>query len=52
MKKLSNNELFKYPIEIETQYSELGRKYYYNARLSKWLNAEFTLSELLCCYFE
>ena len=52
MQNLSNNELFKYPIEIETQYSELGRKYYYNARLSKWLNAEFTLSELLCCYFE
>ena len=52
MLKLSEKQLFKYPIEIETQYCELGGKYYYNARLSKWLNAEFTLGELLCCYFE
>ena len=48
---ISHNELFKHPIEIETQYCELG-KYYYNARLSKWLSPQFTLAELLCCYFE
>ena len=52
MLNLSGKELFKYPIEIETQYCELGGKYYYNPRLSKWLKAEFTLGELLCCYFE
>ena len=51
MQTISNNQLFRYPIEIETQYCEYG-KYYYNARLSKWLNSQFTLAELLCCYFE
>ena len=52
MQNISNNELFKNPIEIETQYCEYGRKYYYNARLSNWLNPEFSLAELLCSYFE
>ena len=52
MRRLSNNQIFKYPIEIETKYNELEKKYYYNACLSKWLKNEFTLSELLCCYFE
>ena len=52
MRSLSDNQIFKYPIEIETKYNELGKKYYYNACLSKWLKDKFTLSELLCCYFE
>ena len=52
MQSISNNQLFKNPIELNTEYCENGRKYYYNARLPKWLNAEFSLAELLCGYFE
>ena len=52
MQNISNNELFKNPIEIETQYCEYGRKYYYNPRMPNWLNPEFSLAELLCSYFE
>ena len=52
MQNISHNELFKNPIDFETLLNELGRKYYYNPKLSKWLNPEFSLPELLCAYFE
>ena len=52
MQNISNNQLFKNPIELNTEYCENGRKYYYNARLPRWLNSEFSLAELLCGYFE
>ena len=52
MQNISNNQLFKNPIDFNTEYSEIGRKYYYNVRFPNWLNSEFSLAELLCSYFE
>ena len=52
MQKISNDKLFQHPIKIDTYYCDQGRKPYYNASLPKWLNSNFTLAELLCCYFE
>ena len=52
---ISNKECFKYPIEIETEiYSSdnSNKKNYYNFKMPKWLNKEFTFPELLCAYFE
>ena len=50
--KISKSEIFKYPIKIESQTTENGNKYYYNIKNSRWLNSPFTLTELLCSYFE
>ena len=49
---ISKNEIFKYPLKIESLLAENGNKYYYNICNSKWLNSHFTLTELLCSYFE
>ena len=49
---ISKNEIFKYPLKIESLLAENGNKYYYNICNSKWLNSPFTLPELLCSYFE
>ena len=49
---ITNNEIFKYPIDIETQVNSSGTKYYYNISKAKWLKSKFTLTELLCSYFE
>ena len=49
---ISNGESFKYPIEIESYINKNCRKYYYNFKLPKWLPENFTLPQLLCCYFE
>ena len=49
---ITNNEIFKYPIEIETQVNSSGTKYYYNIAKAKWLKSPFTLTELICSYFE
>ena len=49
---ITKNEIFKNPIEIETQTNSLGNKYLYNIKRAKWLNSPFTLTELLCSYFE
>ena len=52
MMDISKNEIFKYPIKIESQPTENGNKYLYNIKNSNWLNSPFTLTELLCSYFE
>ena len=51
MKKISKEKVFENPIKIETIDYE-GRKSYYNACLPEWLETNFSLAELLCCYFE
>ena len=50
--KITKNEIFKYPLDIESQMNEIGNKYIYNIANAKWLNSPFTLTELLCSYFE
>ena len=50
--KISKNEIFKYPLVIESQINANGNKYIYNIANSKWLNSPFSLTELLCSYFE
>ena len=52
MLSISKNEIFKYPIKIESQITENGNKYCYNVANSKWMETPFTLAELLCSYFE
>ena len=52
MLNISKNEIFKYPIKIESQITENGNKYCYNVANSKWMETPFTLAELLCSYFE
>ena len=55
---ISNKNCFKNPIEIETRNyivdnnNTTGSKNFYNFKMPKWLNKEFTFSELLCAYFE
>ena len=49
---ISKNEIFKYPLKIESLATENGNKYIYNIDNSKWLKSPFTLTELLCSYFE
>jgi hypothetical protein len=52
MLNISKNEIFKYPIKIESQITENGNRYCYNIANSKWMKTPFTLAELLCSYFE
>ena len=55
---ISNKNCFKNPIEIDTRNYTVdnnnisGNKNFYNFKMPKWLNKEFTFSELLCAYFE
>ena len=51
LNKISKNNLFKYPIEIEILTKEKGKQIY-NISRSNWLSSSFTLAELLCSYFE
>jgi len=51
MLAISGGNCFKQPIEIDSQICESGGKIY-NACMPKWLDVEFSLPELLCCYFE
>ena len=50
--KITKNEIFKYPLDIESQINGIGNKYIYNIANAKWLTSPFTLTELLCSYFE
>ena len=50
--EISKKACFKYPIEIETQQCKNGNKNYYNFKIPKWLEEQFSLAELLCAYFE
>ena len=48
---ISNKQFCKNPIEIDIKISKSGKNYY-NFQLPKWIGDKFTLSELLCAYFE
>ena len=52
MLNITKKEIFKNPIVIDSRLSENGNKYCYNVSKPEWLKSPFTLTELLCSYFE
>ena len=50
--EISNLNCFKNPIEIEQGLCKVNNKYYYNIKMPKWLEKQFTFHELIVAYFE
>ena len=50
--EISRNCCFQCPIEVDSKICKSGKKNYYNFKMPKWLEEQFTFQELLCAYFE